>query len=533
MSTLVSQIKKSDMKSKLIYLSSALLGLVACFSCKEKEKEMVSVIETTHVYDNSFVGLETLIPDLVIYEDIKYDEELGYYSSFRDEEWEHTLAMSAFIPAQSVPCTFKASQSASGWDADSAQQIVLSDICLPGGSSDSDLIHGECNSVFKMKLSLGENVPYRKVTLSDFEVTFPEWFRAKAESIDPKLEVTSEGTVVSFRLNSIQDPARFIDEKDRRCFSLDLSFHAHATVSPEDYIGPASENPSDLDFLCSVEFDRIDFTTCDLQFQEVYFSQDRVSYLGVLPGFFWGENADIRFTSPRLLIDYVNDFPYTSSRVDVVAFFEDEYDRQTVTFSLSDNGKYLYMPKADGIQREGIQTIEIGDMEKMLSSPLPNGALFARLLLQPVFSTSGTFVPEQEYLMSIKATWMLPLAFLGHPTMELETPALVIDSEELNTSSTHNYQIEQEISGDLPFDCRITPVFKMEGKEPVLLDDFPLDKNNKVKVTHQFSPNGKFWKASLHYIVTPTEGKNVFFMKEHGIHIDNSILSRCYQKVKE
>ena len=135
--------------------------------------------------------------------------------------------------------------------------------------------------------------------------------------------------------------------------------------------------------------------------------------------------------------------------------------------------------------------------------------------------------------MSIKATWMLPLAFLGHPTMELETPALVIDSEELNTSSTHNYQIEQEISGDLPFDCRITPVFKMEGKEPVLLDDFPLDKNNKVKVTHQFSPSKKFWKASLHYIVTPTEGKNVFFMKEHGIHIDNSILSRCYQKVKE
>ena len=75
------------MKSKLIYLSSALLGLVACFSCNEKEKEMVSVIETTHVYDNNFVGLETLIPDLVIYEDIKYDEELGYYSSFRDEEW--------------------------------------------------------------------------------------------------------------------------------------------------------------------------------------------------------------------------------------------------------------------------------------------------------------------------------------------------------------------------------------------------------------------------------------------------------------
>jgi hypothetical protein len=347
------------------------------------------------------------------------------------------------------------------------------------------------------------------------------------------LEVTTEGTVVVFRLKSVQDPARFIDGEGRMCFSLDLSFRAHATVNPEDYIGPGPEMPSDLDFRCSVEFDRIDFTTCDLQFEEVHFAEDRVSYLGVLPGFFGGECTDIRLTSPRLLIDYVNDFPYTSSRVDVVAFFDDEYDRQTVSFSLSDKGKYLYMPKADGIRREGIQTIEIGDMDKMFSSPLPNGALFARLLLHPVFSTSGTFIPGKEYFMSIKADWMLPLAFLGHPVQVLEVLSLLMDGEELKASAGSTYQIEQEVSGHLPFDCRITPVFKLEGEDPVMLDDFPLDEKTKVKVIHRFLPNKKYWKASLHYIVTPTEGKNVFFMKDHGILVENSILSTCHQVVMQ
>ena len=521
------------MKPKFILTTCALLCLSTFFSCEKKEGEPVTVTEPVYVFDNDFIGLDKLIPELVIYEDIKYDEQMGYFVSFRDEEWEHILALApVFIPAQSVPCSFKAGQTASGWEADASRQIIVSDIGLPGGSSYSDLIQGERDGVFKMNLSLGENVPYRKVTLTNFTVTFPEWFQAKAESTNQELEVTTEGAVVFFRLNSVRDPARFIDGEGRMCFSLDLSFRAHATVSPEDYIGPGPEMPADLDFRCSVEFDRIDFTTCDLQFKEVHFSEDRVSYLGVLPDFFGGDGTDLRFTSPRLLIDYVNNFPYTSSRVDVVAFFDDEYDRQTVTFSLSGNGKYLYMPKADGIRREGIQTIEIGDMDKILSSPLPQGALFARLLLHPVFSTSGTFLPGKEYMMSIKADWMLPLAFLGHPAKNLETPPLLIDGEELNASSG-SYQIEQEISGNLPFDCRITPVFKLEGEDPVILDDFPLDKNTKVKVTHRFLPKQKYWKASLHYIVTPTEGKNEFFTKDHGIKVENSILSNCHQVVMQ
>ncbi len=520
------------MNAKLTLTTCAILCLSTFLSCDKKKIEPAPVNVPIHVFDNDFIGLDRLIPELAIYEDIKYDEQMGYYSSFRDEEWEYIIALCpVFIPAQSFPGSFKAGQSASGWEADAFQQIILSGIYLPGGCGETDFLQGECDGVFKINLSLGENVPYRKVTLTDFTATFPEWFRAKAESTSPELEVTTEGTAITFRLNSVQDPARFIKENGPMCFSLDLSFHAHASVSPEDYIGPGPEMPSELEFRCSVEFDRIDFTTCDLQFKEVYYNEDRISYLGILPGFFWGEDADIRLTSPRLLIDYVNDFPFTSSRVDVVAFFEDQYDRQTVTFSLSDNGKYLYMPKDDGIRREGIQTIEIGDMDKMLRSPLPNGALFARLLLQPVFSTTGSFVPEKEYLMSIKANWMLPLAFLGHPTRSLETPPLLIDSEELKASAGSS-QIEQEISGNLPFDCRITPVFHMDYEKPVYLEEFTLEKNTKFKVVHRFFPNRRDWRAKLYYIVTPTEGKNELFTNDHGIIVENTILSTYNPPVK-
>jgi hypothetical protein len=449
------------------------------------------------------------------------------------EEWEHIFALSpVFIPAQTVSCAFNATRpampEASGWEADDVRQVTVSDMGLPGGSSYTDLIQGACDAVFKMKLSLGENIPYRKVTLTDFAVSFPEWFRAQAESSHPEVEVTGEGTVIDFRLHSIQDPARFIDEEGRLCYSLDVSFRAHASVQPEDYIGPDPEMPSELDFRCDFEFDRIDFASCSLQFADVYFSEDRVSYVGVLPGFFWGEGSDIRFTSPRILIDYGNDIPFTSSRVDAVAFFDNEYERPTVAFSLPGNGKYLYMPKDDGIHREEIQTVVIGDMDKLFSSPFPGGTLFARFLLQPVFSTYGTFVPGQEYRMYAKADWRLPLAFLGHPTTELASPPLVIEGDVLNAPYGYTHQITQEISGNLPFDCRITPVFSIDEKEPVFLDSFPLDKNTKVKVTHRFRPTVDHWKASLHYIITPTQGKNEYFTKDYGLMLENTLFTAYY-----
>ena len=510
------------------------LCFLFCLSCEKKKEVPVLPTETTRIAADGLVGLEQLMPELVSLESIQYDEQIGYHVSFEElQEWEHIFALSpVFIPAQTVPCAFKAtrpaSPEASGWEADAVGQVIVSDIALPGGSSYTDLVQGECDAVFKMKLSLGENVPYRNVTLTDFAVAFPEWFRAKAESGSPELEVTAEGTAVDFRLHSIQDPARFIDEEGRLCYSLDMSFRAHASVRPEDYIGPGPEMPSELDFRCSFEFDRIDFTSCSLQFTDVYFSEDRVSYVGVLPGFFCGEGSDIRFTSPRFLIDYGNDIPFTSSRVDAVVFYDDEFERPTVPFSLSGNGKYLYMPKDDGIRREGIQTVVIGEMDKMFSSPFPGGTLFARFLLLPVFSTYGTFVPGQEYRMYAKADWRLPLAFLGHPTAELESPPLVMEGDVLKAPPGYTHQITQEISGNLPFDCRITPVFSIYEEEPVFLESFPLSQDTKVKVTHQFTPKVNHWKATLHYIIAPTQGKNEYFTKDYGLTLENTLFTAYF-----
>ena len=512
----------------------AFLCLSIFLSCEKKPETPVLPTETTRIASDGLVGLDQLMPDLVTLECIRYDEQLGYCVSFDElQEWEHIFATSpVFIPAQTVPGAFEATRpaipEASGWEADVARQVILSDIGIPGGSSSTDLIQGACDGVFGMKSSLGENVPYRKVTLAGLEVAFPEWFRAEAESGNPELEVTAEGATVGFRLHSIQEPARFTDEEGRLCFSLDLSFRAHVSVRPEDYVGPGPEMPSELDFRCSFEFDRIDFTSCDLQYTDVYFSEDRMSYVGVLPGFFCGEGSDIRFTSPRLLIDYGNDIPFTSSRVDAVAFYDDEFERPTVAFSLSGDGKYLYLPKDDGIHREGIQTVVIGEMDKLFSSPFPGGTLFARLLLQPVFSTYGTFVPGQEYLMYAKPDWTLPLAFLGHPTNVLESPPLVMEGDVLKAPPGCTHQITQEISGNLPFDCRITPVFSVDREEPVFLDSFPLEKDKKVKVTHQFSPKEDHWKATLHYIVTPTQGKNEYFTKDYGLKLENTLFTKYF-----
>jgi hypothetical protein len=127
--------------------------------------------------------------------------------------------------------------------------------------------------------------------------------------------------------------------------------------------------------------------------------------------------------------------------------------------------------------------------------------------------------------MYAKADWRLPLAFLGHPTAELESPPLVMEGDVLKAPPGYTHQITQEISGNLPFDCRITPVFSIDEKDPVFLDSFPLDKNTKVKVTHQFSPKVNHWKATLHYIITPTQGKDEYFTKEYGLLLENTLFT--------
>ncbi len=519
------------MRRILFYSTCALLCLAACVSCEKKGIPVKAPVITTPITTDGFIGLDKLMPELVTSESIKYDEHMGYYISFPKQEWKQGFIVeSSYIPSQSIPCSFKATRTAipesSVWDADDVRRIVLEDVivscyyyyCM-------DLIQAECDGGFKIRLSLGENVPYRKVTLTDFEVAFPEWFRAKAESSFSELEVTAEGTVISFRLDSIQDPDRFLNGHADICYNLDISFRAHATVRPEDYIGPASETPAELELCCDFEFDQIDFTTCGFRFEGDAHSVDgRVSCMDTFPSPFPGEGSDITFTSPRLFIDYENDVPFTSARVNVEAFFSDD-TRPKVEFSLSDNGKYLFMPKDDGVYREGIKTVEIEGMEKIDSGPFGGKYQQAMLQLQQEFSNEGTFRTNQEYKMHMAVEWWLPLAFIGTPNISLETPPLELNGKKLNAKYGYVHELSQEIGGDLPFDCVITPVFTFGEKEPVYLDSFVLDKSTTQKVVYQFPTLTDNWKATFHYLITLTKGKNEFFTKDYGLTIKNTVFT--------
>ena len=104
----------------------------------------------------------------------------------------------------------------------------------------------------------------------------------------------------------------------------------------------------------------------------------------------------------------------------------------------------------------------------------------------------------------------------------------------LGASAGRTHRIEQKIGNSLPFDCRVTPVFTMEGKEPVFLDEFILDRNaykysdgfNGYSLSYDFTPEKDDWKATLYYIVTPTNGKGeVFFRSPNGLIVVKSLFT--------
>ena len=524
------------MSHKLLFTTCALLCLSICVSCEKEEKPVITPIDTAAIATDGLIGLDKIMPELITMELMKYDEHMGYYVCFPEQVLERSLVVeSSYIPSQAIPCSFKATRTAipesSGWDADDVRRIVLKDIVVSSFLDDSDLVQAECDGVFKMRLSLGENVPYRKVTLTDCEVAFSDWFRATAESSFSELEVTAEGTVISFRLDSIQDPDRFLDGYAQICYNLDVSFHAHATVSPEDYIGSVSEKPAELELCCDFEFDQIDFTTCGLHFEGPHSRYGRVSCMGVLPSPFPGEGSDITFTSPRIFLDYEDDAPFTSTRLNVEAFFDDDLTHPTVEFSLSDNGKYLFMPKDDGIDREGIKTVEIESMEKLDSGPFFGKYKQAMLIFQQDLSNEGTFRTDQEYKMRMAVEWWLPLAFIGTPNnISFETPRLELNGKKLNARRGYVHEFSQEIGGDLPFDCLITPVFTFGEHEPIYLDSFVLDKSTTKKVVYQFPTATDYWKATFHYLITVTKGKNEFFTKDYGLTTNNTVFTANLEK---
>ena len=233
-----------------------------------------------------------------------------------------------------------------------------------------------------------------------------------------------------------------------------------------------------------------------------------------LPSFLRGDNAGITLTNPGVFIENRNDFPVYAP-VDAII----SNSQGKAEFVLSENGTTFYLAKEDAINRDPVQNREVQALGPLFRAPFSDGKLLLpSLSVRPNTLDEEAFTRKEEYRMQIKAHWMIPLAFTGEIQAEgAPTLPVTLDGASLGAPGNAKHRIKQNLENKyLPFDCRITPVFTMEGKQPVHLDSFILKNEEQVEYSYEFSPSEDHWKATLHYLVSPAQGRDEFFSKDHG-----------------
>ena len=252
----------------------------------------------------------------------------------------------------------------------------------------------------------------------------------------------------------------------------------------------------------------LSYTESPIDFQT--FTWDSVP----LPSFFCGDNTGITLTNPGVFIENQNDFPVYSS-VDAII----SNSQGKAEFVLSDNGISLYLAKEDAIDRDPVRNREVQALGPLFRAPFSDGKLLLpSLSVRPNTLDEDAFTRNEEYKMQLKANWMIPLAFTGEILAEgAPTFPVTLDGASLGAPGNAKHRIKQTLENKyLPFDCRITPVFTMEGKQPVYLDSFILKNEEQVEYSYEFSPSEDHWKATFHYLVSPARGRDEFFSKDHG-----------------
>ena len=510
------------MKISHRYLLGACLILSLCISCQEKDK--VQPMKTTTLSNEELLSLSNILPDLNS-PSIQYDNvEMGYYISLGEKEFSRTWSVGpVYIPSQSFSFSGKATRTElidfSGWMANDTQTVVLKDVHLPEGVG--SLKQGEFQSALKLTVSLGENVPYPEVNLRDLTVQFPSSFQGSNGSplsaSFPELKVTAAGTTVTIPLNLLVDPTEFIDSEGLRCYSVETAVSAYVSVPSEGAFGKLVETPAELGLRYSLDFDKIEFTRCELNFESLPLESEELAWDSVqLPSFLCGEGSAYTLPRPHLLLDFRCDYPFVDY-MDVTAGVED----RKASFIVEDsNYKYLFTARTEAMYRENITEREVVSLGGLFNGPFPGGVPQPKLTfrfhdnIHPWF----TVEPGKEYRMSAKAEWMLPFFYEGQLKCEgASTQSFKMDGDALGAPANSRHRIKSVITGWLPFDCRITPVFTMEGEDPVFLDDILLtkaDREKNLQFSYEFIPKNDHWKAILHYVISPTKGLEEFFNKD-------------------
>ena len=486
----------------------------------EEETVVLPPVRTQDLPFTQTLSLTDFIPELADSPSIVEDDYLGYCLMLGKQDWSMPFSLDpAYVPSQDFSLRVPVAQPGSSGKryVDTAQYVILEDAFLPGEECEY-LVHGVCESLFKLTIALDKEAPYRKVTLSRLEIEFPYWFRASyVDGEIPDVTVTPDGVDLVFRLISVSDPVEFTDKLGRRCWSIETSISAVVNAVPEDALVPdALTAPMDLHL--TFGFDRIDFSSFGLVFDGLTFPVGTVEGESVrLPSFLTAEGTDVALPEPYILLECRNTIPFNLAQIRGTFANGDNQAK----FTLPDKGKFMLMPKLDGVYREGVTNMEYPALGKLFRFPVKDGILRPSYTFQPVVDGTGYFEQGKSYEISVHSEGLLPLSFTGNLAVQgIATTPLQIAGDPKDAPARSTHEIRQSLSSTLPFDCRVTPVFTMEGEQPVYLEDFIVPAWEYGRTfSYRFTPAADPWKASLHYIVTPSEGRKIFFQKEYNLTV--------------
>lgn len=464
------------------------------------------------------LSLVQLIPELESNPHIQ-EENGQFFIPLGTQSWSMDYTIDPiYLPAQtSDPVFLTAEQSTPGvgaWKLNTSGVFVLN-LILPEGCT--KLHDADCQSTFRLHLALDETTPYRKLILSKISIQFPSWLHATpVEGSIPAMELTKEGKDIEFKLTSLYDPVGFVGEDGQHYLSAQIGFSASVAAAAGYALDPSANPPASIRLACFFESGRIDLPSCGLRLSNLIFPKEEQKGDPVpCPSFLSGEGSDIVLNDPRILIHYVQELPF-------YAYFEGSFPnlQDNPTFILSSSGNYLLMPRLDGWYRQGINNMDVPAMLDLFRAPGTEGKLIPYMSFRTVATAeAGFYSSGKEYGMDVEAEWYIPLSYTGRLAgVSGQTETLHLDGDELNAPGTGTHEIGLTLMSTFPFHCVVTPVFTLDGQDPVYLEDIIVKGwSGGPWFHHAFSPGKDHWRASLYFIVTPTDGLGIQFSRSHSL----------------
>ena len=455
--------------------------------------------------------LTQFIPELASNPNIQEENE-QYFISLGSQTWNQSFkAGEVFIPAQTSEPVFLLAEQVTNkvrtWRLRSTGILVLNQQVPEGFES---IEYGKCQATLRLHFALDEASPYDLVTLSLLRVEFPSWLDAEpveGEDIAP-IEISKEGSDIEFNLTYLYG-TRHYEGQDGECYiTAETNFSATITAAAENALDPTAAPPASLRVKCTLDTDRIDFEQCSLSVSSIDFPWNEMKGEPfTLPSFLSGAGTDLFFNGTEIYVHYQNTIPQTYLRLS----FPDVADNPA--YGLVYPANYALLPEHDGWDRRGYDEKIYSALKEIFRKP-KDGILTPRMNVRAVIDGSTMEVtPGKEYSMSLETEWRVPLLFSGKLTNISErTETIYLDGDELDAPGAGTHEIGMTLMSHLPFDCIITPVFTLEGNDPVSLDDFILKGYDIGPWFHYaFSPGKDHWKASLYFIITPSKILNTQF----------------------